>query len=900
MAFHPFQTFRKHQKVIFAGLTIICMIVFVLSWGPGDVFERVASFFGAGRADAGNMVVTTLYGEKVTERELGRLQFQRRVANDFMRVAIAQGTDDLLRKAEGALSRFPTGPRDDLDRIIKMVRGLHALPNQLQLIRDQGQRQLQFRMVMMQYQLQMPGLFETLKNLIAQHPAEKELLNQLMFAVAQTPWLVAGGNEFYFGGSHQTGDLLDFLVWKRQADRLGITLTDDDVRAEINRQTLKETFQGDAFQDTQQIRRYLSQAGYHEGGRVTANEMYNALRDELRVGLAQSALLGFQSGPMGQLESIYNINEVPSVITPDQFWTYLKENRTTLKEVAFLPIPVKNFLDQVKKDPTEKELQVLFREYRDQEPSPDRDQPGFKQPRRIRVEWMSARPDSPHYQKLGRERMASVVASLAVPNPWIGVGFVLRLDQAYSGERLNNRDRYRLPAWTSPTYPLAFYPSLHEAGNLAATLGLLTTATLQGAPAGVPLGAVASYQAAAVARDAKTQAAAVAEEARERSRSPFGPAFVLAGTYRSPLAVAATLGALYDLDQQTERFLPLSLVAGQVLERLQKQQAENQMIDNLEKVRKLVETWRGRSREAAAPEVAKAVKEYGLEHRVMDRPLDQYEIEDDPAIQPLKKAMAGLRKPDEVKRFKIAPYIFTEAPLYTPQFAGRSDEQFLYWKIEDMPARVYPSYAEAPEEIKQKVKEAWKLQRARELARQAAQEVVAEARKLKSAADAVRYLRDQAQKHGWGEVFELHNIARLVPEKTIRPDMPVQYEPYKVPEEKINARPDFAEQLVKALNEPGDVTVVWNQPETVYYVAVLQQKESEERLEQEFLELYRKPSRDNPLLQRLAHERQQQYLKAVMEQLRAEAGAVNEKGEWVVDPEVRKRLDGRSRDEAGE
>ena len=31
MAFNPFHAFRKHQKVVFAGLTIICMLTFVLA-----------------------------------------------------------------------------------------------------------------------------------------------------------------------------------------------------------------------------------------------------------------------------------------------------------------------------------------------------------------------------------------------------------------------------------------------------------------------------------------------------------------------------------------------------------------------------------------------------------------------------------------------------------------------------------------------------------------------------------------------------------------------------------------------------------------------------------------------------------------------------------------------------
>src|SRR5690606_28365016 len=52
MAFNPFHSFRKHRKVYFAILTIVCMFVFVLSsgiGGGGDVFDQVATWFGANR-----------------------------------------------------------------------------------------------------------------------------------------------------------------------------------------------------------------------------------------------------------------------------------------------------------------------------------------------------------------------------------------------------------------------------------------------------------------------------------------------------------------------------------------------------------------------------------------------------------------------------------------------------------------------------------------------------------------------------------------------------------------------------------------------------------------------------------------------------------------------------------
>ncbi len=68
MAFNPFHSFRKHQKAIFAVLTIMCMLVFVLQFGRGDMFERMAGLFGSSRGKGD--VVATLYGKKVTTGEL--------------------------------------------------------------------------------------------------------------------------------------------------------------------------------------------------------------------------------------------------------------------------------------------------------------------------------------------------------------------------------------------------------------------------------------------------------------------------------------------------------------------------------------------------------------------------------------------------------------------------------------------------------------------------------------------------------------------------------------------------------------------------------------------------------------------------------------------------------------
>src|SRR5579871_4657408 len=83
MALHPFQTFRRNQKTLLAALTIMCMFIFILQFGKGDVLDRMMTFFGAGRQR--ETTVTKVYGDKVTDQDLARLRAQRDLADNIMR-----------------------------------------------------------------------------------------------------------------------------------------------------------------------------------------------------------------------------------------------------------------------------------------------------------------------------------------------------------------------------------------------------------------------------------------------------------------------------------------------------------------------------------------------------------------------------------------------------------------------------------------------------------------------------------------------------------------------------------------------------------------------------------------------------------------------------------------------
>ena len=78
-------------------------------------------------------------------------------------------------------------------------------------------------------------------------------------------------------------------------------------------------------------------------------------------------------------------------------WELFKDARTTVR-VGLIDVPVAAFLPKVTGTPSEDELKKLFDKYKNQEPRPDADQPGFSEPRRSRSSGSPPPPDLPYYQ----------------------------------------------------------------------------------------------------------------------------------------------------------------------------------------------------------------------------------------------------------------------------------------------------------------------------------------------------------------------------------------------------------------------------------------------------------------------------------------------------------------------
>src|SRR5207248_3355162 len=128
--------------------------------------------------------------------------------------------------------------------------------------------------------------------------------------------------------------------------------------------------------------------------------------------------------------------------------------------------------------------------------APYKDTPGFKQPRRIKLEWVSASPDSDYYRKQAQQWLLSLVA--ATPgNPFLPTALVEPVVNEYESLK---RGHLRAAPLTAADFASSFYDYayLDRAENVAATVGqLLGTAVVHGNGL---FSVLAAYHGSAVAR----------------------------------------------------------------------------------------------------------------------------------------------------------------------------------------------------------------------------------------------------------------------------------------------------------------------------------------------------------------------------------------------------------------
>jgi hypothetical protein len=905
MAFHPFKHFRKHQKVYLAALTIMTMIIFVASFGRGDLFATLQSWMAVTFRHGDK--VLTLYGKSIYTDELERLRQRRQLASEFLLYDVSGAIESPLQKSLSSFQkRFqkkgandPTTPVENA--FTQMSTAVSLANDALANNAPPDHRIAPLRNALASIQGQMAKTD-------TQNKGQYYALDAIATSLALQAWFIEHpqwANASYFGGSLRTEDLLDFLIWKHQADRLGIVLTPADVCREVNRAWGNSDYlPADGKLDANEwvVAFFRHNSKIHKS--LTPRDLLNALTDEFRVLLAKEALLGSASGVRGYRQSVDGVHLSPSVATPDEFYKYFQEQRTTLS-VSLLSIAVDSFVAEAKKkmQPTEADLRNLYERYKNDEPSPSRRQPGFKEPRRIKVAYFRYRLEGPFARKLAAKaiellpvfRVGQPASAFAAGGglAWAAsIASYADLDTALRSLYEKYRDEAKQFGWT---YDLA------DPGTVALRASAATVGELMGSfgSGGTPLAGPTSWLATNAVYERNTMAAYAST--------------VLAGASSTPLS-ALTLS----LSQYTPQ--PFDNVREQLRERFQDTLAKNLMESNLATLRKeLDKVLASHSEDKLAELLKKAATDYGVEKvHVMKEAQTQQELFDhpDPELEGLRQAYENSTenpfesffsregRPDFVSALfhsfeptpqerQIEQLLKQERPWRTKQFHSLGhNEVWVFWRSEDLPAHVQPFNT-----VRRDVENAWYLEQARKLAREKAQQLNAELKKQNLAPDAaVQFLVQQ----DLGNVFRLDKVSHLTAPEFNLPGTKfnaADYRPYVPPKEFVPYPPsDFVAQLLR-LKKRGETLVMVDRPVKHFYVAVLME-DPQPPQRKEFYDAYSQSSLPNldllplhqgPLWDQMMADRQRKYHQMVLEQLRAEATKDLQDGEYVLPESVRNR-----------
>jgi hypothetical protein len=376
MAFNPFHGFRKHQRALLVALAVTAMFSFILCSGVAgsgrdDFFSVIMSIFGANRRQGD--VVTKLYGDKVYSSQLNETMNLRRLADDFVKESLKNSLQD-VRKALMAevlkkqSERDLNPERSPLTETIREVLFEEIALGRFPLTTDvlqafffgnekvaeaflsPVQRRIQQSLSEGTRSRDLMGRRSKLVAMARYHNSKSmeddaRLDEEMLALTADELWersATGKKNAFVFGGSPSTQDTLDFLMWQKQADTLGIKLTDHDIRDALNRlMPYHPMLEKDRGESQQVVAQVLARYSHYD-----TNTLYRALGAELRVCLAHGIILGEEPGMFAFRPNAFRD---PLGVTPGQYVDYYQQQRQTAS-VVLLPVPV-NTLNALRNSP---------------------------------------------------------------------------------------------------------------------------------------------------------------------------------------------------------------------------------------------------------------------------------------------------------------------------------------------------------------------------------------------------------------------------------------------------------------------------------------------------------------------------------------------------------------------
>jgi len=598
MAFNPFAGFAKYKRFWMGAVMILVMITFVLCTGTRGGMDE----FLLGKFRFGGTPVASIDGTTYYRQDFDLLLKQRKVANDYMRLYAKILIDEISNRL-----RNVGEPKDD---------------NAKQAI-----GQLSFIRELLTNRTKEPKFFET---------------------------------------GTKKDELIDFRVWLAEADRLRVRLQPEYLKALIDTELYKNHIAQLAlgegaynlhFKVLEEVRRNQSEI-------VNEDFLNKAHENEYRVRIAQ---LGDAKYQLHTLEARFQkrispgpgipADQVRAPLSPNQLWDFYLENRKEF-DVALLPIPIVEFANEIP-DPEQRKLEDLFEKFKKTNYDPASDQPGFKKPHQIRVQYVSADANAPFFKRITRASeffaeypigsfapqfpLATVLTFAAGPTM-----FESLLERDYLA-KVSNELRSRLEYMggsnllMDPGQATAAYFARKNPVALAAMIGAAMRE--DGGVAAIP---------ALLAQGARENAPLldVTRKSAARALTPMFATVIATGAMPAGLASCVQLDILSEYptrNSELSRPLPLAIVRSEILkdfdERFgyklvnanmsffKKKLDEEHVIGKAPQVQRLLERYG--PRKPGAPAVEGGFRDLGLEIAQTEKLYDRYTIKEAPELRPL-------------------------------------------------------------------------------------------------------------------------------------------------------------------------------------------------------------------------------------------------------------------------
>ncbi len=401
MAYNPFDFFRRNQKLFFGGLTILVMFMFILSFGQGDFFSHFPQWVA--KFQTHGDVMAKIDGATIKESQLRDVNSERGLANGYMLQANAKSLDAAARKAKKEATAATTDTlRQQLDQDVGLIDN-RLFPRRLPAE------------VWPLFRAEIARLASDLRALQESTPKseDKQRVQAVrVYAEAAVADLgrrmtgERGENGVYFANqpNRTDRDRLEFLLWKKKADQLGIRFTQEDVVKLVDGEFPPDSIPAD------ELKAMASDSAAKAGKKPT--ELYEALADEFRVRAAQTVVMG--------VNAVRNPAAPPAGTARERYEHFV--NETTATKYSFLTIPVEAYLTQVDQKlaskemagPTEAELTKIFNDSSNTDPDPSSPRAGVREPRKVGVQWAEVTGDEDYFKVQAVKRVQAIPQVQAV------------------------------------------------------------------------------------------------------------------------------------------------------------------------------------------------------------------------------------------------------------------------------------------------------------------------------------------------------------------------------------------------------------------------------------------------------------------------------------------------------